>query len=352
MKRITYISNFSRPLSSDEVNQIGEVSVRNNSRDQLTGALFCFRNIFYQILEGEEDAVAACFERISQDDRHDRVFILKVEQDIEAREYPDWSMKTVLLDENSDTLVRPIKNMLDSLSKTHRIMEKYTSEFVRSTIENGENPLLAPSRKKEAVVMFADIVGSTTLAELLPVEKVTAMLDAFYDASISSISAQGGDVLKLTGDGFMARFAGDQSQAAVEAAVALQKHLQTIRLNSPEDSPLKYLHAGVGITRGTVLEGNIGSGSRRDYTLLGDVVNTAARLEGVTRRVERGLIFDDGIFEALSNRDRVRKVGLYRPKGKTVHLNIYTIDDPSMSLTMNGNLLREKLQENLAVATS
>ncbi|MEQ9362684.1 MAG: BLUF domain-containing protein [Leptospirales bacterium] len=352
MKRITYISNFSRPLIFEDIEQIGEVSTRNNGRDSLTGALFCFRNIFYQILEGEDDAVAACFERISNDDRHDRVFILQVEKDIAHRAYPEWSMKTVVLDENTDTLVRPIKNLLDSLSKTHRILEKYTSEFVRSTIENGENPLNAPSLKKEAVVLFSDIVGSTTLAELLPVENVTALLDAYYGASISSITAHGGDVLKLTGDGFMARFPGDQAEAALDASLALQKHLQALRRNSPENSHLRLLFAGIGVSRGEVLEGNIGSGTRRDYTLLGDVVNTAARLEGVTRRVKTGLVFDERVYAALSAREDVKKIGLYRPRGKSEHLSIYTIDDPSMVLSETGQSIRQKLEQGLLAAAT
>lgn len=351
MKRITYISNFSRPLTFEDIEQIGEVSMRNNKRDNLTGALFCFRNIFYQILEGDEAELTECFARISSDERHGKVFVLQVERDIEHRAYPDWNMKTVVLDENTDALVRPIKNLLDSLSKTHRILEKYTSEFVRNTIENGENPLLAPSQKREAVVMFSDIIGSTTIAELLPVEDVTTLLDAYYDASISSVSAHGGDVLKLTGDGFMARFAADQADNAVRAALALQKQLQIVRDDSPADSPLQLLFAGVGITHGQVLEGNIGSGSRRDYTLLGDAVNTAARLESVTRRVKCGLVFDEELYVRLSSRDRVKKIGLYRPKGKTAHLNIYSIEDPALVLPERSRTIQQQLQKKLMAAT-
>lgn len=345
MKRLTYISNFSRPLTFEDIEQIGETSNRNNKRDNLTGALFCFRNIFYQIIEGDEDAVAACFERISKDDRHESVFILQAEQNVEHRAYPDWSMKTVVLDENTDTLVRPIKNLLDSLSRTHRILEKYTSGFVRRSIERGENPLLAPAQKKDAIVMFSDIVASTTLTELLPVERMTAVLDAYYEIATASIREHGGDLLKLTGDGFMARFAPEQADAALAAARAIQESLHALRARAGGDDPLQYLHAGIGMTRGEVLEGNIGSGSRRDYTLLGDTVNTAARLESVTRRVRRSVIFDEEFYQHLSSPDSVRKLGLYRPKGKTAHLNIYTWDGPGDSLEQNDRSLREVLQE-------
>ena len=344
MKRITYISNFSRPLYTDEIKQIGEVSIRNNQRDHLTGALFCFRNIFYQILEGEEASVDTCFARISRDDRHGGVFTLQIERNIPERAYPDWSMKTVVLDENTDTLVQPIKNLLDSLSRTHRILEKYTSEFVRTSIQNGENPLLAQPKKIEAVVMFSDIVGSTTLSEFLPVEKITLVLDAYYAAATKALSAAGGDILKLTGDGFMARFPADRTNEAVAAALALQKNLQSIRANAAPDDPRRMLFAGIGITRGAVLEGNIGSGMRRDYTLLGDSVNTAARLEAVTRRVMRGLVFDDSVYDRLTDRSAAKKLGLYKPKGKSSHLNIYTLNDPALVQDESSRSIQEKLQ--------
>ncbi|HNE24498.1 MAG TPA: BLUF domain-containing protein, partial [Leptospiraceae bacterium] len=70
MKRLTYISNFSQPLARNEIERIGEVSVRNNARDGLTGALFCFHDVFYQVIEGEEQAIERCYSRILKDSRH------------------------------------------------------------------------------------------------------------------------------------------------------------------------------------------------------------------------------------------------------------------------------------------
>ncbi|HNA79297.1 MAG TPA: BLUF domain-containing protein, partial [Turneriella sp.] len=100
MKRLTYISSFSRPMSNKEIDEIGERSVKNNTRDGLTGVLFCFNNIFYQILEGPEDALNRCYARILKDSRHTDIFCLEVEN-ITTRQYGDWAMKTVRLDESN-----------------------------------------------------------------------------------------------------------------------------------------------------------------------------------------------------------------------------------------------------------
>ncbi len=254
-------------------------------------------------------------------------------------------MKTVVLDEKTDSLIRPIKNLLNSLSRTHRILEKYTSEFVRESIQAGENPLNVRPKKTEAIVLFSDIVGSTSLAEFLPVDGFMPILDAFYEAASTEIIGAGGDVLKLTGDGLMARFRPDQADAAILAVVNFQKRLQQVRDNAQVDSPLRMLHAGIGMTCGNVLEGNIGSQSRRDYTLLGDVVNTAARLEAVTRQVRRGLVFDEAVRERLTKTERVKKLGLYRPKGKTAHLSIYSVDEPALVLTENSRTIKQTLKE-------
>ena len=347
MKRVTYISNFSRPLSAEELQSIADVSTANNSRDNLTGALFCFRNIFYQILEGDDHAVDRCFKRIGEDDRHEGVFVLNLERNVEERMYPEWSMKTVVLDENQDALVRPIKNLLDSLSRTHRIMEKYTSEFVRRSIEQGENPLLAVSEKTEALIIFSDIVASTSLAEYLPVEQVTPVLDTFYDAATVALMPAGGDILKLTGDGFMARFPADQADAALEAVLAFQRRLKSVRDTAPKDNPLSMLYAGVGMTHGSVLEGNIGSATRKDYTLLGDVVNTAARLEGVTRKVQRSVVIDEAVYNKLSESARAgcKKMGLYKPKGKTTHIPIYAPMDEVCILDEGSRTIQETLKQ-------
>jgi adenylate cyclase len=93
--------------------------------------------------------------------------------------------------------------------------------------------------------------------------------------------------------------------------------------------PSTSFNAGVGLCTGMVREGNIGSALKYDYTLLGDSVNSAARLESVTRKVDALVAFDESLLKGMdSPPSGLRKLGLYQPKGKSENLYIYSVDYP------------------------
>ncbi|MBL8018025.1 MAG: BLUF domain-containing protein [Leptospirales bacterium] len=343
MKRLTYVSIFSRELSAQEVEAIGALSVRNNTRDGLTGALFCFKDIFYQILEGDDKKVDACYARILNDDRHTDIFCLKVEMDIRSRFYGDWAMKTVLLDSAQEELLIPLRNMLDSLARTHFILGKYAPEQILRTIQEGLNPLDQPSFHTSRVVLFSDIMGSTTLTESLRAEVLADMLSAYYEIANRCIARAGGTISKLTGDGLMAYFPIEKAQAAVEASLDLLGELGEYRKRQRSGDPRELLYAGVGISAGPVLEGSIGSDVRKDYTLLGDAVNSAARLESTTRKVGRTLVFDSRLRDLLPRNRAVKRLGLYQPKGKLERLEIFTIPEEATNIGLTQAELKEKM---------
>lgn len=346
MKRITYISNFSSDLTPDEIETIAEVSVRNNSRDGLTGSLFCFRGMFYQILEGDEERVDTCYARISKDPRHTNIFVLKLEKDIQERRYPDWSMKTVVLDSQTGELIPPIRNLLDSLSTTHRVLERYAPERILDEIQQGGNPLDLTPRKVERAVMFVDLLRSTTMFEHWSLEESSLVLSEFYERSIAAIELHGGSVSKLTGDGLMAYYPIEHTDRALLSAQDLLNELAESRAaKANRDGPLAYLYAGIGLAAGQVLEGNIGNYSRRDFTLLGDTVNKAARLESVTRKVGQALVFDDTVLERLDDRSQVKKIGLYQAAGKAERLRIYTLPGPQFEFDLGHNDLKQRIVE-------
>ncbi|MCB1308919.1 MAG: BLUF domain-containing protein [Leptospiraceae bacterium] len=345
MKRVTYISNFNRPLTTDEIENIGEVSIRNNKRDELTGALFCFRNIFYQILEGPEERLDACFQRISADDRHGNVFVLNTEHNIAERQYPEWSMKTVVLDENTDSLVRPIKNLLATITRNHRILEKYTPQKVLAALQSGDNPEEIKPILEEKIILFSDIVGSTSLLEVLDIDSSVRLLDHYYRISTAAIEETGGEISKLTGDGMMAYYNADKADQAIEGAMRILRDLVELRNSAGTADPARLLYTGIGIGCGVALECNIGSTLAREYTLLGDSVNTTARLEAVTRRVKRGLVFDESLRSRIqTNKWETVRLGTYLPKGKQQKISIYSIKDPAAHLPVNSKELLQMLR--------
>lgn len=343
MKRLTYISAFSGPLSRAEIENIGQKSVANNQRDGLTGALFCFRDLFYQILEGEEGAIDRCYARILADSRHKDIFCLNVEAGIKERQYGDWAMKTVVLEDSQEDLLRPLRNMMDSLARTHMILEKYAPEQIIQTIQRGLNPLEMKSFHTERVVLFADIMASTTLTESLRAEVMADILHAFYEIGNRAIKQGGGTISKLTGDGLMAHFTPDAARAALEASLEIQRSLAAYRQKFPSSDPRSLLFAGIGISAGAVLEGSIGSEERKDYTLLGDPVNSAARLESVTRKTGWSLVFDSRFRNLLGSSQPLKRLGQYQPKGKKETLEIFTVAESATRLSISPAQLRDSI---------
>ncbi len=138
--------------------------------------------------------------------------------------------------------------------------------------------------KVYAVVLFSDVRGFTTLSEALPPQQTIALLNDYLGAMTEIIHAHQGAVISFMGDGIMAVFGCPAAlphpeQNALNAAQAMLWHLETFN-QAHQDTPLKI---GIGIHAGEVMAGNVGSASRFEYTVIGDVVNAASRLEGLTK---------------------------------------------------------------------
>ncbi|MBE7439769.1 MAG: BLUF domain-containing protein [Spirochaetales bacterium] len=346
MKRLTYISRFGRELSAAEIDEIAATSITNNQRDGLTGMLFCFRQVFYQILEGDEEKLDKCYARILGDPRHKDIFCLGIEENISERLYPEWSMKTVNLDLDSGSTIDPVKRILDALLRNHQILKAYTPTPILDAIQAGKDPRALTVRPEEKIILFSDLFSSTTLTEVFPAAEVNRLLDIYYGASIDSILGMGGTVSKLTGDGLMAYFPASLADRALEAVLHTIKRLKEEREMAAHADILRFLFAGFGITAGKVLVGNIGTISRLDYTLLGDAVNSAARLEGLTRRMIGGkqyaVVFDQN-FQQKIQEFPTRKLGRVMVKGKSQPIDLYAPDRPDVILPELASQLKEKI---------
>lgn len=345
MKRLTYISKFSRHLSPQEIENIGAVSSEKNRLNHITGVLLCLGEIFFQILEGEELKIDAVYEKILRDDRHTDILCLKLETDITERLFPEWSMRTINLDENTDMLVKPIKTLLHNVTESHRILEKYTQPTIFTIIKNGVNPLEVRPRKVEKIIMFGDIISFSTIADKLPVEQVVFLVNHYLTICTKIISDRGGEVTKFIGDSVMAYFDGDQADDAIQASLDILTEIYNLRQTSLDGSILKLLHTGIGLAKGMVIEGNIGSLVKKDYTILGDAVNLASRLEGATRSLPYALIFSAAVKNSAHDQWEFVYLGSRVTKGKSEPVQIYSIDcdatrHPSGSEPVNDYLNR------------
>ncbi|NUN64992.1 family 3 adenylate cyclase [Pseudanabaena biceps] len=347
MKRLSYISKFSRSLTKREIENIGKVSQTNNSRSGITGVLLCCGGIFFQILEGEDECIDSLYSKILQDERHSQILCLKSELNVTQRQFPDWSMEVIVLDENHDILLQPIKILLQTLGESHAILASYTQSEVLQAIESGFNPLDLKPRYREKIIFFADIVSFTGLTEKLQVTEVVDLLNQFFTICTKAIVSHGGEVTKFIGDCVMAYFDGDRADDALQASLEILTELEILRNQADSYSPLRVLYIGIGLAKGNVLEGNIGSHIKKEYTVIGDAVNLAARMETMTRQLNRFLVFSDSVRLGLSDRWRPVRLGDFQAKGREEIVEVYSIDDVLTLQKSDFRKLKQEIKQHL-----
>jgi adenylate cyclase len=326
MIRITYISKITHPLSIKEIETIGIISSQNNKQVNITGLLVYFEKLFFQVLEGDDKEVDRLFEKIRKDARHRDILRLKTEYGINKRLFPTWSMKMINLDNNVDELLRPIKILLQTVVESHSIVERYTQPTILKTLNKGINPLNVAPVPVERIILFADIVSYSTISEKMPIEETLQFLNTYFEVCSRIILNKGGEVNKFMGDGLMAYFETKYADNAIHACLEIMKELRNLRQNSPENSPIKLLNSGFGLAQGLVIEGNMGSRFKTDYTIIGDPVNVAARLQALTREVNHSLVLSESLKNSTKESWTFISLGKYKLKGMEKNSEVYSID--------------------------
>jgi class 3 adenylate cyclase/ActR/RegA family two-component response regulator len=135
----------------------------------------------------------------------------------------------------------------------------------------------------EATILFSDIRGFSTVAETTPARELAVMLTRHLSAMAEVVTEHGGSIDKFAGDAVMAVFGApraepDHAERAVRCAVAMQERQSQLN-EEAMDQGLRPLHVGIGVNTGVVVAGTVGGGGRLEYTVLGDAVNVAQRLQ-------------------------------------------------------------------------
>ncbi len=187
--------------------------------------------------------------------------------------------------------------------------------------------------EREVTILFADLRGFTTLSEKLPPPELLALLNRYLDRMSSAIEAQGGVIDKFIGDAIMALFGAPVTQdapadRALAAALAMERALVSFNTElANEGRP--PLAIGVGVNTARVVAGNIGSHRRLNYSVIGDGVNVAARLQSETRKPEYGanIITSAATLAALRDAKKfsLRPLGLAQVKGRAEAVEIYAV---------------------------
>jgi len=200
------------------------------------------------------------------------------------------------------------------------------TDLVRTLLASGQEARLE-GHTEELTVCFADIAGFTSMAESVSPDELVRRLARYLDEVTGVIRGSGGTIDKFIGDAVMAfwgapRPAPDHAARASEAAIRIQRALASARA-SAGTSWLAGLYARVGVASGDVLVGNVGTPSRFNYTVMGDTVNLASRLEGLNKVYGTPILVSEATFTAARARIVARPVDLVQVKGKQLGVTVY-----------------------------
>lgn len=132
MKRIKYISRFSKAHSSDDIKKLADSAVENNKRDGITGIFMVSGDLFFQIIEGPEAEVDQLMERIKNDDRHKDMLVLSVDENIKKRIFPDWSMRKVDISDEASSENNSLKAIMETIFIQKRVLANLTETIERA----------------------------------------------------------------------------------------------------------------------------------------------------------------------------------------------------------------------------
>jgi adenylate cyclase len=215
--------------------------------------------------------------------------------------------------------LRQTRGMLD------RYMAPQLVEYVMSNIDD----LRLAGDKRELTILVSDVRNFTTMTERSDPLQLIALLDDYFAAMTEIIFRHNGIVDKFIGDGILAywgAFTPSVNHAAQAAEAALEMLTRVEQLNlewAPQDKgPISI---GIGINTGPVIFGNIGRGKKIEFTVIGDAVNLASRLEGLNKEFQTSIIISDCTRERIAAQASTRSLGGYKVKGKTVETTVHEL---------------------------
>jgi len=187
-------------------------------------------------------------------------------------------------------------------------------EMLSGNLGSGVSAQLA-----DVCVLFSDVRDFTTLSENMPPEVVTTVLQRYFDRMVHATHRYDGTVDKFIGDGMMVLFgapmkSGDPCGDAVQCALSMMSELDRLNVDFEREG-LPTLTIGIGVNYGTVTVGNIGSSERHNYSAIGDAVNVAARVEGLTKDLGRKIIVTDAVVGRVGGRFHFDPLGTHKVKG-------------------------------------
>ncbi|MBK6975974.1 MAG: response regulator [Cytophagaceae bacterium] len=243
----------------------------------------------------------------------------------------DFVCKPVNFDDLETTMEKTIKH-IDQIRQTfeaireNNILKMYVDDSVLNFMSRQEfEKSLVSSDLITASVVFMDICGFTAISEKEKPDVVVSLINKYFDIMVKGIIAQNGIIDKFMGDAVMAIFKGDYHlDRAVEASLAVREEID--KIIDPIDGRSEFIpKVAIGIKSGEMVSGNIGSVTlkRLDYTVIGDTVNTAQRLQSVAR--ESQIIIAEDDYQIIKDSFVCKEKGSVSLKNKAGEVKIYEV---------------------------
>jgi len=213
--------------------------------------------------------------------------------------------------------------------RLRQLFSHYMSDLLLDDLVKNPEKLRLGGDKKVMTVFFSDLAGFTTLSEKLTPEDVVSLLNRYLTAMTDIILESGGFIDKYEGDAIMAFWGApvpqqDHAVRACLAALDNQSRLGELRREFAA-AGLPSVRARIGINTGEMIIGNMGSSKRFEFTVIGDNVNLASRLEGAGKEYGTKIIVSEDTYRAAADAVEVRELDLLQVKGKEIPVRIYEL---------------------------
>ncbi len=256
----------------------------------------------------------------------------QIKATVRAVEKNDFSRKVpVMSNDELGDVAQGVNAMVDSLKQSQEARDslgRYMCREIREQILAGDNTDLTGEMKR-VTLLFSDLRGFTGLVEKNHPRDVVKILNQYFDEMTLAVRAHKGLILQYVGDEIEAVFGApvgyeDHPEMAVKAALEMRQRLERLNTKLADQGFPRLMH-GIGIHSGAVLAGNIGSEERMSYALVGDTVNTASRIEGLTKTLGADIILSQTTHSLLTGSYRTEQLPPVRVKGKDEEVIVYKL---------------------------
>ncbi len=223
--------------------------------------------------------------------------------------------------------------MIEDISDEKR-MKSTMSRYIDPNIADqlmGDGSDIMGGQETVATVLFSDVRSFTTITESLGAQGTVTLLNEYFDIMVEAINEQGGMVDKFIGDAIMAGFGipfphEDDEDRGVRAGINMIKRLWEWNVKREKEGKMA-IDMGLGLNTDKLLSGNIGSSKRMDYTMIGDGVNLAARLESACKSYAARILISDFTYQKLKGTYQIRYIDDVIVKGKTEAVGVREVLD-------------------------